>query len=281
MTATDSVSPIPVLPLSTTAPPKRIAIFAATFWEVKAVEAAFQAGIERRIDGMPVLVFTAGSREYWLARTGVGPEKAGLAAARLLGHQPFSLAVSTGFACALITTEVGALLAGRDVVRAGEQGADVCQAIEVSGAERDMVMALVEGAKPAGHIGRFISTDYIVGSASEKRRFSHSTGAIGLDMESAALAAEAQRAQVPFVIIRTVSDLLDEDLPLDFNLFLRPTAWLKGVGALLGNPSSVMGLLRLRRQSQAAAINLTVFFQRYAAGIAADGGAAGLQVDRS
>jgi adenosylhomocysteine nucleosidase len=281
LTATDSISPIPVLPLSTTAPPKQIAIFAATFLEVKAVEAAFPAGIKRRIDGMPVLVFTAGSREYWLARTGVGPEKAGLAAARLLGHQPFSLAVSTGFACALIATEVGALLAGREVVRTEGRGVDVCQAIEVPGAERDMVMALVEGAKPAGHIGRFVSTEYIVGSASEKRRFSRSTGAIGLDMESAAVAVEAQRAQVPFVIIRTVSDLLDEDLPLDFNLFLRPTAWLKGVGALLGNPSSVMGLLRLRRQSQAAAINLTAFFQRYAAGISADGGAAGLQVDRS
>jgi adenosylhomocysteine nucleosidase len=93
------------------------------------------------------------------------------------------------------------------------------------------------------------------------------------------LAAEAQRAQVPFVIIRTVSDLLDEDLPLDFNLFLRPTAWLKGVGALLWNPSSVLGLLRLRRQSQAAAINLTAFFQRYAAGISAGGCAAGLKVD--
>lgn len=279
MTATDSAFPIPVLPLSATAPPKRIAIFAATFWEMKAVEAAFQAGIERRIDGMPVLVFTTGSREYWVAQTGVGPEKAGLAAARLLRHQPFSLAVSTGFACALITAEVGALLAGRDVVRAGGRGADASPAIEVSGAERDTVMALVEGAKPAGHVGRFVSTDYIVGSASEKRRFSHSTGAIGLDMESAALAAEAQRSQVPFVIIRTASDLLDEDLPLDFNLFLRPTAWLKGVGALLGNPSSVMGLLRLRRQSQAAAKNLTAFFQRYAAGISADGG--GLQVDRS
>ena len=230
---------------------------------------------------MPVLVCTVGSREYWLVQTGVGPEKASLVAARLLGHQPFSLAVSTGFACALIATEVGALLAGRDVVRAGGQGVDVRQAIEVPGAEGDMVMALVEGARPAGHIGRFVSTEYIVGSASEKRRLSLSTGAIGLDMESAALAAEAQRAQVPFVIIRTASDLLDEDLPLDFNLFLRPTAWLKGVGAMLANPSSVMGLLRLRRQSQAAAINLTAFFKCYAAGIPAGGGAAGLHVDRS
>jgi adenosylhomocysteine nucleosidase len=266
---------------SATAPPTRIAIFAATFWEMKAVEAAFQSGIDRRIDGMPVLVCTAGKREYWLARTGVGPAKASAVAARLLAYQPFSLAVSTGFACALIKAEVGELFAGWNVMHADGQGADASQAIEVSGVERDRVLALVENAKPAGHVGRFVSTDHIIGSASEKRRFSQSTGAIGLDMESAALAAEARRAQVPFVIVRTVSDLLDEDLPIDFNLFLRPTAWLQGVGALLGNPSSVIGLFRLRRQSQAAARNLTAFFQRYAAGILEDGGLAGLRVDRS
>ena len=93
--------------------------------------------------------------------------------------------------------------------------------------------------------------------------------AIGLDMESAALAAEAQRAQVPFVIVRTASDLLDEDLPLDFNLFLRPTGWLKGVAAILGHPSSIMGLRRLHCQSRVAATTLTTFFQRYAAAISA------------
>jgi adenosylhomocysteine nucleosidase len=125
-------------------------------------------------------------------------------------------------------------------------------------------MGLVEGAGYPGYVGRFVSTDRIVGSASEKRRFARATDAIGLDMESAALAVEAQRAQVPFVIVRTVSDLLDEDLPLDFNLFLRPTGWLQGVAAVVGNPSSVAGLCRLRRQSQAAAKNLTVFFRRYA-----------------
>jgi adenosylhomocysteine nucleosidase len=99
-------------------------------------------------------------------------------------------------------------------------------------------------------------------------------------MESAALAAEARRAQVPFVIVRTASDLLDEDLPLDFNLFLRPTGWLKGVAALVGNPSIVAGLCRLRRQSQTAAKNLTMFFQRYVAEAPADGGGAGLRADQ-
>ena len=66
-------------------------------------------------------------------------------------------------------------------------------------------------------------------------------------------------------IVRTVSDLVDEDLPLDFNLFLRPTGWIKGMQALIGRPSSVEGLNRLRKQSRVAADRLTEWFQRYAA----------------
>jgi adenosylhomocysteine nucleosidase len=84
-------------------------------------------------------------------------------------------------------------------------------------------------------------------------------------MESSALAAQAQRAQIPFAIVRSVSDLLDEDLPLDFNLFLRPTGWLKGIGSVLAAPSCLLGLGRLRRQSLVAAEALTAFFRSYAA----------------
>jgi len=242
-----------------------VAIFAATLWEVQAVQEAFGGGAAQHLDGLPVMVYAGGSREYWLVQTGVGPEKARLAAARLFAHQSFSLAVSTGFACALITTEIGALLVGRDVVASAGQGKDSSPPVEVPGNEREiMLKRLAEGTGQPGHIGRFVSTDRIIPSAAEKRHFASTTAAIGLDMESAALATEAQRARVPFVIVRTVSDLLDEDLPLDFNLFLRPTGWLKGLAALIGNPSSLAGLNRLRRQSRAAAQNLTIFFRWYA-----------------
>src|SRR5207237_4463748 len=89
--------------------------------------------------------------------------------------------------------------------------------------------------------------------------------ATGLDMESAALAELAQKRDLPMAIIRTVSDLADEDLPLDFNLFLRPTGWAKGMQTLISSPSSVEGLNRLRKQSRVAADRLTQWFQRYAA----------------
>jgi adenosylhomocysteine nucleosidase len=105
----------------------------------------------------------------------------------------------------------------------------------------------------------------VVWQAEEKRRLQRLTDATGLDMESAALAGVAQERGLPMAIVRTVSDLADEDLPLDFNLFLRPTGWAKGMQALIRSPSSVEGLNRLRKQSRVAADRLTEWFQRYAA----------------
>jgi adenosylhomocysteine nucleosidase len=250
-----------------TEPPKRIAIFAATSWEVEAVRAAFSPGVERHINGLPVHFYTIGTREFWLARTGVGQEKAGHIAGRLLTYQGFSLAISTGFACALVTAEIGALLVGSEVEFVPAPGSRRSATIEMPGVEREMVLALVERSKQGAHVGRFVSTDHIIGTASEKQQFANATGAIGLDMESAAVAAEARRAQVPFVIVRAASDLVNENLPLDFNLFLRPTGWLQGVAAVLGAPSSLLGLHRLRRQSHAASATLTRFFRHYAQGM--------------
>jgi adenosylhomocysteine nucleosidase len=83
-------------------------------------------------------------------------------------------------------------------------------------------------------------------------------------MESAALGAAASRRGVPFVIVRTVSDLVNEDLPLDFNHFLKPTGWVYGMQALFARPSALVGLNRLRKQSFIAAERLTKVFAHYA-----------------
>jgi len=251
-------------------PSKRIAIFAATPWEMDAVQSAFPPGVERRIGGLPVIVCDVDDREYWLAQTGVGSEKAKRSAVQLLDKESFSLMVSTGFACALIAADIGALLIGREVVHGGKHSDELSEVLDVPGDERDSIVTFVRTLVPSEHIGRFVSTDRVIGRAREKRRFAQRTQAIGLDMESSALAVEAQRAGVPFVIIRSVSDLLDEDLPLDFNLFLRPTGWLKGIGTVLTTPSCLLGLGRLRRQSLVAAEALTAFFRRYAAATATE-----------
>jgi adenosylhomocysteine nucleosidase len=203
-----------------------------------------------------------------LIRTGVGPEKAGRAASRLLPHQPWELAISTGFACALDSADVGDFIVATAATESGN-GSNVWPVpTGLSDAARDRILALVSRMPAVAHTGSMLSLSRIVCLASGKRVLARSSGAVGLDMESAALAREASRARVPFVIVRTVSDLRDEDLPLDFNLFLRPSRWIAGMVAVLRAPACLAGLGRLRRQSRLAAANLTRFFGAYAASFA-------------
>jgi adenosylhomocysteine nucleosidase len=123
---------------------------------------------------------------------------------------------------------------------------------------------VAQDAGLVAQVGTFVSSGTVVWQAEEKRRLRRLTDATGLDMESAAVAAVAQERGVPMAIVRTVSDLVDEDLPLDFNLFLRPTGWIKGMQSVIGRPSSIEGLNRLRKQSRVAADRLTEWFQGYA-----------------
>ena len=111
--------------------------------------------------------------------------------------------------------------------------------------------------------GRFVCKSRVLWRGEEKRALAAETDAIAVDMESAALAKVARDAAVPFAIVRAVSDTRDEDLPLDFNLFLRPTGWIAGGIACLSHPSSLAGLSRLRTQSRIAAAHLTQFYEQY------------------
>jgi len=176
-----------------------------------------------------------------------------------------SLVLSTGFACALVPAQVGDLIVGTAVSSVHAEGTWTMRNDRVlcDGAVRESLLIVAQDAGLVARVGTVVSSGTVVWQAQEKRLLRRLTDATGLDMESAAVAAEAQERGVPMAILRTVSDLVDEDLPLDFNLFLRPTGWIKGMQAIIGRPSSVEGLNRLRKQSRMAADRLTEWIQRY------------------
>jgi len=241
-------------------PSSSIAIFVATVWELAAVRAAFPGGRSDTVRGRSRYRAPLNGGECWVIQTGVGPQKARAAARAVFAEQTFALAISSGFACALVQAAIGDILIGTRAasVDVGETTV-VLDYVEVEGAERDHWWAAFSLKVPDVRTisGDFISLDRIVYRAADKVALAQRTRATGLDMESAALAGEAKAAQVPFFVVRSVSDLLMEELPLDFNLFLRPTGWIKGLCALLAHPSSLLGLNRLRRQSAVAAETLT------------------------
>ena len=242
-----------------------IAIFAATHWELQAVRRGLAMDRVETIAGVRCHIGQREDRTYWLIQTGVGPTAARSVAERVLTAQPMSLIMSTGFACALVPAQVGDLIVGTSVSsvhgeRGWMMGSDCVLCDETV---RARVLIVAQDAGLVTRIGTVVSSETVIWRAEEKHRLQRVTDATGLDMESAALAEMAQERGLPMAIVRTVSDLADEDLPLDFNLFLRPTGWMKGMQALIGHPSSLVGLNRLRKQSRVAADRLTDWFQCY------------------
>jgi len=86
-----------------------------------------------------------------------------------------------------------------------------------------------------------------------------------VDMESWAIARLCSHLQIPFLIVRSISDRFDEDLPLDFNCYRRADGNLdfpRVVGAALVRPRSIGGLWRLRGHTKLCAGRLVQFVER-------------------
>ena len=103
--------------------------------------------------------------------------------------------------------------------------------------------------------GLVLTQDRIAITAAEKAELAQ-TGAIAVDMESAAIAAHAKRARLPFACIKVVSDRADEPLVIDFNQMRDPEGRIaRGKIALyaLTHPNKIAGLFALRRRANEAA----------------------------
>lgn len=61
--------------------------------------------------------------------------------------------------------------------------------------------------------GSLLSTSRIVASGGEKQVLQRETGAIALDMESAAIAKVAQQANLPYLVLRAIADPASMSLP--------------------------------------------------------------------
>lgn len=247
-------------------PVSPVALFVATRWELAALRRALPVNRQVEIDGASCFIGQQGEGSYWLVHTGIGPESAKAAANAVLSRQPMALAISTGFAGALVPAEIGDVIVGISVSSGWFNGAwnQMAQPISCDAAAISTMRAIVARLGLTVRVGSVVSLSSVVCRASEKRAIGRLTGAVALDMESAALGMVAKEQGVPFMVFRTVSDLAGEDLPVDFNLFLKPSGWVRGFVALMSHPSSLIGLNRLRRQSRLAADRLTAVCSAYA-----------------
>ena len=205
--------------------------------------------LEGKIAGAPVL----------LAMTGDGSVRASVSGSFFLGEFPVSLLVGAGAAGALVPSLRSAeIVVGNRVV--DEEGDAASPDAEL------LSRAVAAGAKPV----TVVTLSKLICSSKEKRdlasRFGYSDSAPAVvDTESAAWARAAARRGVPWLILRAVSDTLEDDLPAFIASCLSADGSVNRADVarkLVVRPGALPVLLRARRRVREAAAGVGLFLEK-------------------
>ena len=148
-----------------------------------------------------LLLGNIGLEEVLTGHTGVGPAAAAEGIAALLAYHRPRLLISTGFAGGLDPR-----LATGDLLIATNFSAPALVA---------QSRALLGGGAHA-FFGALTSQPHPAETVAEKSALAATTGALGVDMETASIAAACARAGVPLLAVRAFSDSALEPLPVPF-----------------------------------------------------------------
>jgi len=141
-----------------------------------------------------------------LAVSGIGAEAAEKSAARLVDRGATAL-VSWGCAGGLV-----ARLASGDLLLPQAVMAADGEIFHTDAMQRNRLIHMLSASfRP--HEGILIESRHIVSASSEKKILAKLAGVVAVDMESAAIARIAQRAGIPFIVIRSVADTVNDDIP--------------------------------------------------------------------
>lgn len=243
----------------------KIAICVATRWEFEAIAKALPAGKKHGVRGYRCLTRQTDNLTMFVLQSGMGHEKVAAAFQVLLDDHPWDLIVSSGFAGALVPTAVGTLVVSSHVLvldQAGVlessiQGEDwVSPFLEVL----QMSVAQMGGAPLQGSV---VMVQRIVWEATHKSLIARQTQGLAIDMESGTIGRLAVDRRIPFLVVRAISDLVEENLPLDLNVFCQKSTWMQGVFSLVLHPGQLWQFARLRKQMIVASEQLTRFFRLF------------------
>ncbi len=197
-----------------------LAIFVATKAELKPLSRALRPAYRSPGASDSIARVALDGRELLLARTGMGPQNAEAAARRLLDEGSVAAALALGVAAGLSPQlQTGDLIVGDRVILHRRNGIPR-QTFPCDAELQESALTVIRRSGDRHHLGSLLTVERIVVSAEEKRGLAAESGALAVDMESAAIASAASAHAVPFLAIRGILDPVQEDLDLDFNRFL-------------------------------------------------------------
>jgi len=182
-----------------------------------------------------------------------------------LEGQKWDLVISTGYAAALTPSRIGAIVVADQVLRepSGPLSHHLGTPLLCHPGFAQKAVKVGLSIDDHTQLGRMVTVQRIINRAFEKQELAKRTGAIGLDMESATVGQIAVEQKIPFVVVRAISDLMNEDLPEEFNMFLSSFGWVQGLPSIITSPKSWAHLIRLRTQMVQTSRQMTKFFQTF------------------
>lgn len=167
-----------------------------------------------------------------IVQSGIGKVNASIASSLLIEHFKVEILINTGSAGAIQSgLEIGDLvvsteLAYHDVDNRifNYQYGQIPQMPEFYKADAELVhkIAILSGEDTKVHQGLIVSGDSFVSSEAETKRIKkYFPNALVTEMEGAAVAQTCFQFQIPFVVIRSVSDTADATADIDFDEFVQ------------------------------------------------------------
>jgi len=203
--------------------------------------------------------------EVIVGLTGIGPEAASRKTCDFTWGEVLDLCITTGFAGALRPEyQVADILAAREIVADEKRTQQLGRKVEST--QRLLRIAASCGAKV---VDRFYSSPSTVRTAQDKAALRDIGDAV--EMESFEVLSEALAWMTEGIAVRAVSDIADEDLPLDFDQVVTKEGDLsmaRLAGQIVRKPSAIPGLIRLGKRSGEAARKLADFLDAFLAALA-------------
>jgi adenosylhomocysteine nucleosidase len=84
------------------------------------------------------------------------------------------------------------------------------------------------------HLGSLLSHEQVVHTPRERRRLAREHGAVALDIESIGVARACRQQQVPCMVVRVITETLDEELPLEVTTLIQQNTTAGKLGAFTG-----------------------------------------------
>lgn len=190
---------------------------------VKVTKAASMEFYEGELNGTKAVV----------VRAGVGKVNAACCTQALIDHFPVSCVINTGIAGSLqakidigdIVLATDALEHDMDAVGFGYEPGQIpgmeVQSFEADEKLRRTARESCEKVNPdiQVHEGRIVTGDQFISDKTKKKRLADTFGGCCTEMEGAAIAHTAYLNNIPFLIVRAISDKADDSAQVDYPAF--------------------------------------------------------------